>query len=157
TRTTTLRFHPRPAELTVHSAAFQFDLAPRARRTLLVTVRCALDNEAAGHADPNFFGALRRAHRRLRDASTRGASVQTSNDVVNEVLSRSLADAMMLLTDTPQGPYPYAGIPWFSTAFGRDGIITALEMLWLAPWMARGVLLFLADHQATREDPAADA
>ena len=81
----------------------------------------------------------------------------SSSTIFNRWLDRSSADLQIMVTDTPHGPYPYAGIPWFSTPFGRDGIITAFEMLWLNPDVARGVLSFLAKTQATTVDDARDA
>ena len=104
-----------------------------------------------------FFVCLRDARRRLRGSSGRAAAIETDNEVFNEAVRRSVADLYMLITNTPEGPYPYAGIPWFSTAFGRDALITALMMLWMDPAVARGVLRFLAANQATTIDPVADA
>ena len=86
-----------------------------------------------------------------------GVSIHTSNERFNAWLRRSHADLAMMVTNTPYGPYPYAGVPWYSTIFGRDGILTALELLWVAPEVARGVLHYLAATQATAFDPERDA
>lgn len=83
--------------------------------------------------------------------------IYTSNEQFNDWLNRSLADLRMLASQTPFGLYPYAGVPWFSTIFGRDGIITALELLWLDPDVARGALSCLAATQSTGTDPERDA
>jgi glycogen debranching enzyme len=104
-----------------------------------------------------FLRALIKARRELRQSSYGRTTVETSNELFNEMLCRAAADLQILMTDTPQGRYPYAGIPWFSTTFGRDGLITALQMLWWSPDVARGVLRRLAHYQAQTTDPLADA
>ncbi len=155
-RRATLEFAPAPGRLAGDHAAFEQRLEPGGRLSLFLTVKCDRPPEPAARSEP-FFTGLRDARRALRTASARAATVATSNAVFNEVLCRAAADLSMLMTDTPQGPYPYAGIPWFSTAFGRDGIITAMQLLWLDPKIARGVLRFLAARQATAFSAEADA
>lgn len=155
-RTTVLSFDPAPARLSGAGARFDLELGPRQACALFIEVRC----EAGASAMPPrraFFSSLRDARRALRASASRATSIATSNEIFNESVRRSVSDLYMLLTDTPQGPYPYAGVPWFSTVFGRDALITALETLWLDPAIARGVLRYLAANQATTVDPAADA
>ena len=153
-RTTRVCFSPAPAQLGPERAQFDLQLGARERRAISVTVHCLQGD--ARPADGRFFGLLRRARRSRALARERQAAVRTSSSAFNGVLLRAQSDLAMLTTDTAHGPYPYAGVPWFSTVFGRDGIITALQMLWLDPSIARGVLRFLAAHQATSEDAGAD-
>ncbi|WP_247887125.1 amylo-alpha-1,6-glucosidase [Azospirillum sp. SYSU D00513] len=155
-RTTRLRFDPAPVLLTDGSAVFELEVPAQGRAVLHVEAACNA-GEPTRPVREAFTLAIRDARRALRQSSSRAASVTTSNEIFNEAARRSVADLYMLMTDKPGGPYPYAGIPWFSTPFGRDGIITAFQMLWMDPEVARGVLRFLADHQATEENPAADA
>ena len=153
---TIVQFAPAPTRLDVGEAVFELSLEPHARASLFLAVECDGGKALRPWAE-RFFVCLREARRALRTSSSRAAAVQTSNQIFNETLCRSVADLYMLVTDTAQGPYPYAGIPWFCTAFGRDGIITAMQMLWLDPGIARGVLRFLAATQATEQRPEADA
>ncbi len=155
-RCTSLRFEPAPAEIDGEQAQIDLDLAPMEKRLVFVEIRCGPEkaNQSTRYA---FFAALRDARRALRASSRRAATITASNEIFNETLRRSVADLAMLVSDTPQGPFPYAGIPWFSTAFGRDALITAMETLWLDPAIARGALCYLAACQATEFNAAADS
>src|SRR6266404_5928947 len=116
-RVTLLHFDPRPTRLAVNAATYHLDLAPRQVSSLFVAASC---NKPASFKPDRFLRGLL-AHRREMRRSTAGAtSIETSNNIFNEVLCQSMADLNMLMTDTPQGRYPYAGIPWYSTTFGRD-------------------------------------
>ena len=154
TRTTTLTFDPPPDELTTDKAIYRLELAPGKMRPIFLIVGC---NQPADQQSVGFLKGLITARRELRDATRDATTIETSNELLNEILCRSAADLQMLMTDTPQGRYPYAGIPWYSTTFGRDGLITALQMLWFDPSVARGVLRRLAAYQAKKTDPLSDA
>jgi glycogen debranching enzyme len=153
-RSTELHFDPRPTHLAVNAATYHFELAPQQISSLFVAASC---NKPAAHKPVPFFRGLLAHRREMRHSAAGATSIETSNDIFNEVLCQSMADLNMLMTETPQGRYPYAGIPWYSTTFGRDGIITALQMLWINPRIARGVLKRLAFYQARSVDPLADA
>jgi len=156
-RATRLTFEPAPQTLTASSAVFDFELEPRGRATIFLEVACAPDAAAAYSPRPAFLAAYVHCKRSLRASAARTAVISSLHEEFEETVRRSASDLRMLVTEKPTGPYPYAGIPWFSTAFGRDALITALLMLALDPALACGVLRYLAQEQATAFDPASEA
>jgi glycogen debranching enzyme len=155
-RITTLGFDPAPGELRADRAIFKLSLPPQGSCSIHIEVRIG-ELDSPQPIARRFRAGIRGARHELRHAISRMSAVSTSNDIFNEVTCRTVADIVMLLTEKPEGPYPYAGIPWFSAVFGRDAIVTALELLWMDSSLARGVLHFLAEHQATHTNPTADA
>lgn len=154
-RRTRLEFSPYPSAATDSEVRFDVALQPQAEMTICVTISC--EPEGQDQRPVPYESAVVAAGSALRSRKTQACTITTSNDQFNVWLRRASADLHMMITDTPEGPYPYAGVPWYSTVFGRDGIITALEYLWIDPAMARGVLCYLADNQATEVVPEQDA
>ncbi len=153
-RETAMHFEPDPTFIGESIASYTVRLMPQERRALFVT---AASRGRLPQSTESFFRGLI-GLKREHNAATRGiATVETANSVVNEILCRSMGDLYMLMTKTPDGLYPYAGIPWYSTTFGRDGIITAMQMLWVDPSIAAGVLKRLARLQANVPDRTTDA
>ena len=155
-RCTVVEMSPQPAMIDTHRMTVEVELRPYEKSVLFLTVSC-INAEANFSRALNFFAAYRDSRRARRAATAGIARVKTSNEIFDSVLSRATSDVYTLITWGNQGPYPYAGIPWFNTIFGRDGIITAMLMLWVDPAIARGVLRTLAATQAQEVDPQADA
>jgi glycogen debranching enzyme len=90
-------------------------------------------------------------------ASTTG--VDSDNELFDAAIARSVADLRLLLNDGPASGERYlaAGVPWFATLFGRDSIITALQLLAFRPQLALDTLEVLASLQATTVDDWHDA
>ena len=154
--TSTFTFDPPPQ--TLEGTLATYDLELERGEGIRVFVRFGLATPNGAVFGPReFYRDMRMSRREMRQLSSRATSASSTNPVFNEIVRRSISDTYMLVTRTADGPYPYAGVPWYSTPFGRDGIITAMMMLWADPTMARGVLKFLADTQATAIDPSRDA
>ncbi len=154
-RRTHVEFASSTQQLDRDRARFAFELPPNGEADLYCTVACQFER-----GTPNTLGfeqASEECATRFSAQRIAAGNVVTSNEQFNAWLSRSAADLQMLTTETAQGAYPYAGVPWFSTPFGRDGIITALQYLWLYPELARGVLAFLAANQAEHTNAEQDA
>jgi len=147
-------FSQPPWRLTAERADFMFAVAPGDQLDLYVEAGAI---EAEPPTRERFIHARDRASRALRETRDQGANVIASDGAFNAWLDQSRADVALLTTSLATGPYPYAGIPWFSTPFGRDGIICAWQMLWLDPSLAKGVLTYLASRQATECSAFADA
>jgi glycogen debranching enzyme len=149
-----LNFEPPPADL--DDARARYRLRVEAGQRTAIFTAAGFGEDAEPRADA-FFRALRAATRAQRRTAKRTIGLSSSSDAFNDIAARSFSDLRMLMTKTAHGDYPYAGIPWYSTTFGRDGIITALQLLWCMPSIARGVLSRLAALQATTFDPINDA
>ncbi len=157
-RSTELRFEPTPTFLSEYEARFKLRVAPGQMQTIALTIRC----ESPDVRDPiqavtTYEQASAEATRRRRTTRQGTCEITSSNELFNVWAERSFADLYLLTTFTEHGPYPYAGIPWFSAPFGRDGLVTAFQCLWLEPQLSRGVIDYLAAHQATTVDPERDA
>jgi glycogen debranching enzyme len=153
-RRTRVRCEPPPRVLTSSSARYELRLRPHETQSLTLVISCEAGQPATRRVLLGYEQALAEAQVRL---SRLQVEIDSSNRLFNDWIHRNTADVSMMITDTAFGPYPYAGVPWFSTAFGRDGIITALELLWLEPEVARGVLAYLAATQAKTVDAVRDA
>ena len=154
-RTTEIEFSLQPARIQGGDAEFHLSLAAGGEVSFQIRIACnAGDESFEAETYEGAFDRVRKIHREIKGRCCR---ISTSNAQFNDWLNRSGEDLYMMITQSDEGLYPYAGIPWFNTVFGRDGIITALQTLWFFPDIARGVLSYLGARQARTLSEETDA
>jgi glycogen debranching enzyme len=145
-RETRLNFHPQPAEISEKLAQFNLTVNPHLEAVLYLDVCCKQGLEC--RPARSYKQALSESKSLNERIDHYRCRITSSNERFNEWIRRSEGDLQMMIVGNSEGIYPYAGVPWFNTVFGRDGLITALEVLWIEPLVAKGVLQFLAKTQA---------
>ncbi len=155
TYTTIITHSQEPNSLSADTARFHFSLETMGQAEFSCTFSC---NDHCPPACTDMLSSvLETATEKTKSGTSNGhCSIGSSNEQFNEFINRSLADLHMLTTKEETGVYPYAGIPWYNAPFGRDGIITALQTLWINPEIAHGVLHYLATHQSDKNNADQD-
>jgi glycogen debranching enzyme len=144
-RTTEILLDPSPTLVATHRALYELTLAPGARRRIRVTASAR--NTEPPRPVPHFQASLPKLRALATPLRMEAARIVSDNEGFNTLISRSLVDLEMLLTVTPQGRVPYAGVPWYVAPFGRDSVISALQLLPYYAGVAAGTLRFLAAWQ----------
>ncbi|MEA2640223.1 MAG: hypothetical protein QOF51_1617 [Chloroflexota bacterium] len=101
--------------------------------------------------------SLESTHRAHEGQLVAGARIETDNSLFNEILARSFMDLHMLSMRQEGQSFFAAGVPWYVALFGRDSLLTAIQVAAYEPRMAAHTLRVLAERQATKLDDLRDA
>jgi glycogen debranching enzyme len=144
-RETVVDCHVAPESISPDSLRYRLQIGSRGEKTIAIAIGCRSAKKPVQIS--TFTRSLAAAEEMARAEGRPQCLVQATDPPFNGWLSRATADLGMMLTATPQGRVPAAGLPWLDAFFGRDAIITALQTLWLWPDIARNVLRYLAATQ----------
>jgi len=148
-----IRFRSQPDTLDARGARWAFRLLPGAPIQLEWTVR---GDTLRDRPQPRAEGGLTERRRRLSSVYDRWRSAcsrwTSGIGAFDATITRAVDDLRSLYIGVDGGRVISAGIPWYSTVFGRDSVITSLETLSLNPRIAIDTLRYLARHQGRTEN-----
>jgi glycogen debranching enzyme len=160
-RTTEIIFESHDCSIDETTALFSLQLNKNTSRDIQYIIY--LDDGVSGHERavhdkvPSFAKIEERIQDSTKETQALFSVISSDNENFNGWIERSITDLQSLLAKTDYGFYPFAGVPWYNTAFGRDAIITSMEVLWMAPALIKDVLHFLVATQAQEHNPEKDA
>ncbi|KWW17280.1 amylo-alpha-1,6-glucosidase [Peribacillus simplex] len=155
-RETSISWDREPAKVTeTGEITFHFTLEHAQEEEVVLTIRPQIAGEDESEILPmtEALHELRTSYKQWECSTTK---VKTDHETLQRLITRGLSDIRVLLSDVGYGPFPVAGLPWYGVLFGRDSLITALQMLPFNPEVAKGTLRTLAVHQGKENNPWRD-
>ncbi len=148
-----VRFREPPDRLSATTAGWEVTLAGEQRVELEWDVSPELGDDAPALPVRGFDDSRAALGRVYRSWQERTSTWVTDNAEFDHLIRRASDDLRALYTEIDGDTVVSAGIPWYSTVFGRDSIITSLQALPLTPRIAVDTLRYLARRQGARNDP----
>ncbi|PSR16583.1 amylo-alpha-1,6-glucosidase [filamentous cyanobacterium CCP3] len=150
-----IQFYQRPPDrFEGYTAVWRVALQPHATEVLGYRLQPFLDNQPWSSVNiPATLGQAVAAEtmeeQRWREGVT---SIRTDNRALNQIIERAEQDTYLLGQTFGENKVLSAGVPWFSTLFGRDSIIAAMQTLIFNPALARQTLTVLAEYQGQQHN-----
>jgi glycogen debranching enzyme len=146
---------PRSVEET--TAHFRVRIPARTTSRLLVTLEVeehdGRPRVGGKRLSPAKVDSVQHFLKRASDEWLAGETqIRSSSLALNAIVDRSIRDLRVLRTRMGDDEFFAAGVPWFATLFGRDSLITAMQMLAFNPKIAEQTLRILATHQGQAEN-----
>ncbi len=144
--------------------AVEYDITVEPRASVEITLRLVLaESEDRDKLDAALARPIQRRSSEVANQRQQAApfgiptSYVSDSLLLNNTIQNSLHDLQMLITTIDGSAFFAAGIPWFTTLFGRDSLITSFQMLAFQPETAAETLRLLARLQAQQKDDWRDA
>lgn len=150
-----IQFYRRPPDrFEGYTVIWQLSLHPHETQVLGYRLHPFLNNQSASavSAPATLSQAIAAETVELQQWRDRIAHIRTDNRTLNQIIERAEQDIYLLTQTFGDGKILSAGIPWFSTLFGRDSLIAAMQTLMLNPDIARQTLAVLAEYQGQVHD-----
>jgi glycogen debranching enzyme len=146
--------HRQPDYLKGYTAVWEIELDSHETQKLGYRLQMLTDNRSSSSVSAPTTLVQARAAELLEQQEWRQQVTQIRSDknTFNRVIERAEQDVYLLRQSFGKGKVLSAGVPWFSTLFGRDSIIAASQIMMLDPTIARETLTILADYQGKQDD-----
>ncbi|MHB1326197.1 MAG: amylo-alpha-1,6-glucosidase [Thermoleophilia bacterium] len=154
-RKTYIRLETPPTAIEGTKAIFRFQLKPRERRVVKYSIEPILPTTRPPEAT-DFNKAIGDVRKSYESWFKGSSQIETDNELFTAVLRSSQRDIRMLETETGMGYFLSAGVPWFVTPFGRDTIITCLQIMMLDAHPATATANVFTQLQGKVVDPWRD-